>query len=289
LFNRSSIEIWDLKNPPSPYHIQALVESILGLSSLGKVEGSVIISAKWTWKGPVAAFYNETRRSLMRRLTGGLNYESEPGDHYIAMIVGTNSLTEAEVFLRSILRCSGFKAGNGLIDSGSGVYGVTRFGRPGTKAPGLLEVFMKENVDLSEVVECLFERKPQAVEIKRREDPDWASLSRSANGFSSITWRSHSLSALPFKSSVQRGPFSLKIGLAEVDCYISHITLSGTFFASPPSEPFTALSSLLGMPIDKDMTEIISTRIESYGETIGIKPEDFVAAIRKVFELTPCI
>ena len=285
----TTIEVWDLRNPPSPYHIQALVESILGLSSLGRVEGSVVVSARWAWKGPVVAFYNEARRSLMRRLTGGLSYESEPGDRYFALIVETDSLAEAEALLRNILRCSGFKAKDGLIGSEGGVYGVTRFGRPGSRAPGLLEAFVKEDVDLSEVVECLFERRPQALEIKRREDPDWTSLSRSADGFSSITWRSHSLSAFPFKSSIRRDPFSLKIGLAEVDCYISHISLSGNFFASPPSEPFSALSSLLGMPIDEDMAEIVLTRIESYGELMGIEPEDFAVALKKVFELTPCV
>ncbi len=286
---RASLEFWNLKNPPSPYHVQALIESILGFATLGRVKGSVLISTRWKWRGHVSSFYEESYRSLMRRFTGGFGFNSEIGDLYVSIINESDSLSQTELFLKKLLGCVGLNASNGIIIAKEkGVYGITRLGRPGVKAPTLIELFIREELDVSEIINCLFEEKNH-VSIKKREDPYWDSLSRGANGFSSITWRVHTLSQLPYTHSIKHGPFSLKVGLAEVECFISNVSLSGNFFAAPPSEPFTSVSSLLGMPIDNRLSEVIAVRVESYGELLGIRSQDFTEAFGKIFKDTSCM
>ncbi len=286
-----ALEVWNLKNPPTPYHIQALLESLGGLASLNRLSGSALVYSKWHWKGYVAGLYEASHMPLVRRVTGGLGIKMEPSGTYISIIKNSKSIFEIQKFIKDIVGCLGYKFEEGeLVLNGSsiGTYGITRFGFLGNKAPAIAEILIKNDLNLEAVLKCIIDLN-EISEVIERKDPTWASLSRSAKGYSSSTWRVHVLSNIPYRNLVKKGKYFIEIAVAETECFISYVSLAGRFFASPPSEPFNVLSSIIGMPIREDVIDAARFRAENYLELYGIDLNDFLDALQGALKATGCL
>jgi hypothetical protein len=165
---------------------------------------------------------------------------------------------------------------------------MTRFRTTGKTSPGLIEVIVENEIDLNGIVGCI-EGIGEQLEVVERRDPNWDALSWSARGYSSITWRYHSTSHLPYRGESVKGDYRVEVGLSEVDCFISYISVSGIFYGAPPSEPFNVVSVALGMPIREDVIDAVRVRAESLLELEGVELEDFMNAFRASLMRTGCL
>jgi len=140
-----SLEVWILRDPPTPYHLQALTESLAGLGALGRIAGVALVYSTWRWDGYVAGLYEDVKRALVRRITGGTGIDMSPGGTYISAVRSLKSIEEGMKYVADTLRCLSLDGREGrVVDNGKviGVYGVTRLGRPEEEASSVIELYV---------------------------------------------------------------------------------------------------------------------------------------------------
>ncbi|WP_143522126.1 hypothetical protein [Pyrodictium delaneyi] len=223
----------------------------------------------WPEEAVVYGLYEAVRdnesTAIYRRITGGHKAYMAPGQAYIAVALPWRKSLEG---LASIAL--------GIASCAGGTYGVTVFGET-----GYIEVLGARSVE--EARQCLLEALNVEKSVKMHVPR--TSLQELATLFESQQWREYIYHRGDAEAERRReGGYWIRISIETTDGYVTGYWLTGVFFSAPPTEVYNVLNSLRGARFHELMLYNIELAIEKRIQFLGITSEDFMSAVRELYD-----
>ncbi len=161
--------------------------------------------------------------------------------------------------------------------------GATRIG-PRPLATGVLEIMgqYENGIAIKCITKDLFDQELETKTL--RENPD---LQRLTKPYEDPRWtRFNGVETYPKKCSIRSGDFTLRLGISIVeDKYIGDMAIDGSFYASPPNEPFNLVNTLAGMPITDQTIYAFEVRLDKQLELYGVEKDEVTCCLKRLVGL----
>ncbi len=247
------------------YTLQAATEALAARALEGAIQAG-LASGPWGMEGRILGLYQASAGddAVYRRITGGWDASANPETGYAGLVYASESLAETVEIAERLADCLGAEA-----------WGATRMG-PRRLAAGIIEAV--GDFDPDAALDCA----RRALGRPRPTRPPEMPLERLSKPYMHPSWRLYpGALVMPRRGERARGPWRVRVGVSLVEGrFIADARIDGVFLAAPPSEPFSTIAGITGMPAGDQVLLAVEARFSAAIELHGIEPVDVVEALR---------